>query len=352
MAWIRPTYTRSQVDRTGEILANPAGISDDVLNESLNIVNNWRTAHNYPLHAITMTLRVRAKRVDQTRLIAQRIKRLRSTEAKLRRFAGMQLSRMHDIGGCRAVVQSVSHVDSLVSVYEKARAKNPGRGHEFLKKYDYIKSPKKDGYRSIHLVYKYRTTSRRHRAWNGLRIEIQIRSRLQHIWATAVETVDAFTGQALKSNIGEESWKRFFALMGSMIALKESKPTIPGTPSVEAEIKNDLKALYEQERMEATLWGMSTAVEIIVAGKLGKAKLFLLDLNTREKKLSIRGYQEHEQPNALTESLKLEKKHRDNPEVQVVLVSVGSAQALKRAYPNYYLDLSSFMAQVNEAIKA
>ncbi len=263
MAWAKPVFTRSQVDRAGEILANPPGVLDDELNNSLNIVNNWRSAHSYPLHAITMTLRSRAKLIDQTRLIAQRIKRLRSTEAKLRRFGHMQLSRMNDIGGCRAVVQSVSHVDSLVNFYEKARAKSPRRGHEFLKKYDYIKSPKRDGYRSVHLVYKYRTTSKRHRAWNGLRIEIQIRSRLQHIWATAVETVDAFTGQALKSNIGEESWKRFFALMGSVLALKEGKPTIPGTPLVEDETKRELKELYSKERMETTLWGMNIAVENI-----------------------------------------------------------------------------------------
>jgi len=40
-------------------------------------------------------------------------------------------------------------------------------------------------------------------------IEIQIRSKLQHIWATAVETVGFFTGQAIKSNEGEKEWNDF-----------------------------------------------------------------------------------------------------------------------------------------------
>jgi len=317
--------------------------------ESLAVINNWRSAHNYPLHAITMTLRERAKKVDQTRLIAQRIKRLRSIEAKLRRFRQMQLSRMNDIGGCRAVVQTVSHVDTLVSIYERARAKNPRRGHEFVRKYDYIKSPKSDGYRGVHLVYKYRTVSKSQSAWNGLRIEVQIRSRLQHAWATAVETVDAFTGQALKSNIGEECWKQFFALMGSILALKERRPIVPETPTTEVALRKELRALYDQQRMGATLWGMSTAVEHI-AEKDKEAKLFLLELDTSQKVLYVRGYDEKRQPQAFARSTELEKAHRDRPEMQVVLVSVGSAKALRRAYPNYYLDLSSFLREVDQAI--
>ena len=48
----------------------------------------------------------------------------------------------------------------------------------------------------------------------GLRIEIQIRSRLQHAWATAVETVDAFSGTSLKTTGGSGSektdWGRFY----------------------------------------------------------------------------------------------------------------------------------------------
>jgi hypothetical protein len=38
---------------------------------------------------------------------------------------------------------------------------------------------------------------------NKLRIEVQIRSRAQPAWATALETVDTFTSQALKANRGK-----------------------------------------------------------------------------------------------------------------------------------------------------
>jgi putative GTP pyrophosphokinase len=92
----------------------------------------------------------------------------------------------------------VTHVDRLVAAYEASVARNPKVRAEFVKRYDYIAAPKETGYRSVHLIFKYRSQSSKHRAWNGLRVEIQLRSRLQHAWATAVETVDTFTRQTLR----------------------------------------------------------------------------------------------------------------------------------------------------------
>lgn len=180
-----------------------------------------------------MTLKTRARKIDSRAVVvAQRIKRLPSILAKLRRARrersqNMDLARMHDIGGCRVIMQNINHVDRLVTAYKDSAAKNPNVRNEFVRDYDYVQFPKPDGYRSVHLVYKYRSPALDRQAWNGLRIEIQIRSRLQHAWATAVESVDTFTKQALKSNVGNPDWKRFFALMGSVIAIKENKPTVP-----------------------------------------------------------------------------------------------------------------------------
>jgi hypothetical protein len=70
-------------------------------------------------------------------------------------------------------------------------------------------NPQKSGYRGIHLVYRY---NGRKTEYNGLKIEIQIRTVIQHAWATAVETVGMFTQQALKSSQGEQDWLRYFAL--------------------------------------------------------------------------------------------------------------------------------------------
>jgi len=60
---------------------------------------------------------------------------------------------------------------------------------------------------------------------------MQIRSQLQHAWATAVETVGTFLQQALKSSQGDEGWQRFFALMGNAMAMRERRPPVPNTPT-------------------------------------------------------------------------------------------------------------------------
>lgn len=180
MAWaaVLPKHSRKRVDRAGAAIVDP---STDILgyHSELEIVNNWRTAHSWPLNTFQTTLRKRARTIDPNVLIAQRLKRLASIEAKLKRFPNMKLSQMQDLGGCRAVMKGADHVYGLVELYLESGSKNPHR-HEFIDGDDYIGSPKADGYRGIHLVYKYKTSVEKYAPFNGLRIEIQLRSQLQH----------------------------------------------------------------------------------------------------------------------------------------------------------------------------
>ena len=67
---------------------------------------------------------------------------------------------------------------------------------------DYIDNPKVDGYRGYHLIGAFPDKDGDRRL-----IEIQVRTSIQHDWATALEIVDLFTGQALKSNQGKK-WKK------------------------------------------------------------------------------------------------------------------------------------------------
>jgi len=139
----------------------------------------------------------------------------------------MKLSRMQDIAGCRAVVSNVSLAKKL---YKEGYLRSDLK-HIRVNEKDYISYPKSDGYRSIHLVYKYKSKKEGKKDYNGLQIEIQIRSKLQHLWATAIETVDLFTKQAIKSNEGEKEWKDFFRLVSSAFAIMEKPLLVPNTPT-------------------------------------------------------------------------------------------------------------------------
>jgi len=68
----------------------------------------------------------------------------------------------------------------------------------------------------------------------GLLLELQLRTRLQHTWATAVETMGTFRGEALKSRQGSKEWLEFFALISSAFAHVEKTPLLPQYASLTA----------------------------------------------------------------------------------------------------------------------
>src|SRR5262245_28004573 len=121
MAWSIPQFSRVQVDTAGEELVylDDLGTFDsEKYDKALAIINNWRSSHSRPLQIMKMTLLRRAQAVHGEALIAQRIKRIPAIRLKLKTNPGMKLSRMHDIGGCRAVMPFVPQVEQLVNHYE------------------------------------------------------------------------------------------------------------------------------------------------------------------------------------------------------------------------------------------
>src|SRR5665647_660754 len=116
MTWAEPQHSRSKVDKAGDILISDLRSPNDE-EWALQVINNWRASHSFPLNTFQMFLRGRARQADPTALIAQRVKRLSSIEYKLRVQPGMRLSRMQDIGGCRAVVADVPAVRELRELY-------------------------------------------------------------------------------------------------------------------------------------------------------------------------------------------------------------------------------------------
>lgn len=353
MQYVIPKYHRGAVDNAGKMLVSPNEPLDSDEDDSvLAIINNWRASHSFPLNSFHVTLRARAQRVDPSALTAQRLKRLSSIEAKLNRFSNMQLSQMQDIGGCRAVVKNVLLVSDLADIYERSNAKNPKKRAQFLKVYDYIQNPKPDGYRSVHLIYKYRSASKRHAVYNNLRIEIQLRSQLQHAWATAVETVGTFIQQALKSSQGEKEWLRFFALMGTFIAMKERSPLVPGTPSDRKQLQEELQQYADQLNVVDHLELYASALDAPErVGAPKDAHYFLLELDPSLRRIRVTSYKADELSKASNDYLKVEKNMLSGSEWRdAVLVSVKSFSALKQAYPNYFMDTHRFIRAVREAL--
>ena len=178
---------------------------------------------------------------------------------------------------------------------------------------------------------------------------MQIRSPLQHVWATAVETVGTFLQQALKSSEGEEKWLRFFALMGSVFALREGRPTVPGTPTSAETLAQEIKDLSTRLDVEGRLrrYGSALTIPEHPIGKGGH--YFLLRLQPNETTLWVKAFSKHQLSAATSAYLETESEIRGKGG-QVVLVSVDSLKLLRRAYPNYYLDTDAFLRGMRRAL--
>ena len=175
----------------------------------------------------------------------------------------------------------------------------------------------------------------------------EIRTRLQHAWATAVETVDAFTGQALKSSIGQDHWKRFFVLMSSVIARQERKPIVPGAPTDPKALSEELRAIEKQLNAAVTLESFSVSANAITQRPAADQMVYLLKLDTAARNVLVTEYLK-ESPKAAEDYLAAEKGLAESQ--NAVLVSVDKLSHLSKAFPNYYADTKVFVQTLREAL--
>lgn len=319
------------------------------LDDALDIIYNWRSSHYHPLNTFQLRLRKKAQEVDGNSLVAQRIKRLFSIRLKLERYTSMRLVQIQDIGGCRAIVSTIPHVEKLADIMTSKDKKRSGRGlkHKLVKVNDYIKNPKTSGYRGVHLVFSY--FSDKAAQYNDLQIEIQLRTFLQHAWATAVETVGTFIGQSLKSSIGEAQWLRFFALASSALAAYEGSAGIPNLSFTPDELRSELRRYISDLDVAGHMRSYNTAMDVLDIKELKGAHYYLLELNPDNKSIKVGTYRQGQLEKASSDYLDVEKriigKNSD-----AVLVSADSIAALKKAYPNYFVDTETFLEMINKII--
>ncbi len=352
MGWVKPKgYSKEQINRAGKVLISDTSTEEEK-SKAKEILDNWRAIHSYPMHVFKITLKNKSKLVDKNVLTAQRLKRSTSIIKKLKRkYNGqkptMKLSQMQDISGCRAVLQNVSMAKEL---YQKHYLKGDLK-HKRVGVKDYINSPKKDGYRSIHLIYKY-FSDKGKKEYNGLLVEIQIRSKLQHLWATAIETVDFFTRQAIKSSEGQREWMEFFRLLSSAFAKMEGCPCVPNTPNNEEELYPRIKKMEAELKVINKMNGWMSGIKVFqeATKKTPKLHFFLLELDIIGERLNITGYTKKEELEAIEDYAKAEKRTLGQKEFDIVLVGVDTIPDLKKAYPNYFVDSREFLSILRKII--
>ena len=344
--WETPKYSKKQIDKAGRFIAdfltqsskNPVDFKN--FNQAIDILNNWRSSHAYPLEVITNNLR----RNNPNAIVVQRLKRLDSIMGKIERFPNMSLYRMQDLGGCRVIVESIDDVYKSVNKFKNSKVR-----HIFKKEDDYIQNPKKSGYRSYHMVYQFQSDDNDTYNKNIL-IEIQFRTKLQHIWATAVEMMGIYTKSNLKSSMGNEDILRFFVLVSSLFAQQEGTSICPNTTNDKKIITDEIKSINNKLHLVSRISALSVAINHTNTSKNMKGKgYYVLILNYEEKNLRVRGFSTQQINLATTAYNEIEAKHDKN--IDVVLVSAQSFNDLREAYPNYFADISEFVNIMNKLLK-
>jgi hypothetical protein len=331
-------YTKKQVLKAGEALKGrltpSPELPEDQIHQIFRIAYSWRDSHAYPMQSIRQEVaaKVRACKIDG--ITVGRLKRMPSIRKKLRTISS-KLNQLQDLGGCRAILPSMTQVYALVD-----RIKSTTK-HRFHHESPYISDPKPGGYRSHHLVYEFAGAGAT-AIYDTRRIEIQVRTRLQHSWATAVEAIGLFRNEDLKGGIGDADWLRLFDLVSAEFALIEKCPEskhVPPRPERLTEII-DLEKKIGAVRILDTLRDGMRRVDPINR-RQDKPSHYRIQYDHAAKQVTIIPHSKPiagiEDNNAVEEADSIGR-----GQVTTVYVEADSIEALKAAYPNYFGDVQVF----------
>jgi hypothetical protein len=338
----QPYFSETTINWAASVFVNPNRTPRDYI-LAVAHVNAWRTAHEGAVASMRPPLLAAAETIDPNVIVASRLKRLPTIIDKCSRLPkGVTLWDMQDVGGLRAVV------DSVASVYKLGDSlKGLERFHlEWTN--DWIKKPKR-GYRSLHLIYSYVADDDDDPKLAGLKVEVQLRSRLQHLWGTANEMAGTFLRQRLKFGGGEDDWRRYFILAGAILAERDGTPLGNNVPNDSKTLRAEFEGLERKLQAFERLTAYSQtpmAVDKNALGPLHGNGYAVLNAHLRNRTLNITVFGPHQFDIATADYQAKEAEHTGNPDVDIVLIHLDELARMEEAYPNYWSDLGEFMHTV------
>ena len=155
-----------------------------------------------------------------------------------------------------------------------------------------------------------------------------------------------FLGQALKSGQGEQEWRSFFAKAGAALAIVEKTEAVPGFEGRGAkEVYVELAEAEERLHVLEKLSGFAIAADKITTER-GRGAYHLVVLDSSKRTVSIRPYPIARLEQANIDYAEIEQRTKAGEPIEAVLVSAGPIDALRKAYPNYFLDTQAFVTQI------
>lgn len=338
-------YSKKDVVRAGNALKGrlvwtPEGEAD--IHRVFAIANSWRASHAFPMHSLRAELQARMTALKLKGLTAARLKQMSSIRGKLDRIDS-NLRQLQDLGGCRAIVPTIEEARSLV-------AATLGKSRHILKSENpYMDAPRASGYRSHHLVFAFVPRGASEGGYEGRLIEMQIRSRLQHSWATAVEAVGLHRGENLKAGLGSADWLRLFELMSLEFAASEDCEYAKDGSNSRAKEIIDLESSLNVVR---TLDGLSHAVsglDWMANTRDVRPKYCVVKYDRKARKVDVKFLYT---PSDIEGNLETDDGQlNDANAYSTVVIEVEKVENLRDAYPNYFGDVQLFKDKLTAVVK-
>ncbi|MCW2248420.1 ppGpp synthetase/RelA/SpoT-type nucleotidyltransferase [Azospirillum fermentarium] len=221
--------SKSQIDKAGIILSNDSHRFDETWLESDYIFEEYRKKHLSPLTNLTHKIQEWLQYYNNSYFIAQRLKRKPQILRKLRRLS-VRLTQLQDIGGCRIIVEKNSDVNNLV-IFIREKISLSGFA-KITKETDYRESGRDDtGYRAYHIILDI----------CGVKIELQLRSQLQHYWSESIERTSVIYGFRLKEKEGDPIIIDYYKTFSNALHEIESGYSLG----------SDIEIILEQKRIDS-----------------------------------------------------------------------------------------------------
>lgn len=334
-----PRYSGKQVRKAGEVIVSPMPwVSDDdersnEYRNAFKIAYDWRASHAFPMRKIRQEMRSKIQVLRARGVTAARLKRMSSIRKKLQRIDA-NLVQIQDIGGCRAVVESQATLDALLTYFRTTTI------HKLKLDRSYVEKPRASGYRSHHLVLDFIPENDDEEVYRNRHIEIQLRTRIQHSWATAVEAIGLHRNEDMKGGEGDGDWLRFFELISSEFAEHEGTASVPNAPLKAARLA-EIKSLDSKLKAISTLETLNQAYNFTDKNTNLGTRYFMIQFDHMNRTMEIVGYDR-----IVRATTDYGHAERSNVNMNSVVVEVDTLSALKEAFPNYFLDVRLFTQNV------
>jgi len=340
----RIAYSRTDVRLAGRKLAQPVIYTPETHREAVeafSVAHAWRASHFYPMRSVRGAMAAYMRNAALRGDMASRVKRMPSIRRKLADpDLNVSLDKMQDLGGCRAILDDIEGVNRLVDI---VRDRIP---HGVRREWPYIETPKPDGYRSHHFSLEFDPRRRQHEHYAGRLIELQIRTRLQHSWATSIEAVSLYRGEDLKHHRGDASWLRLFLLAAAEFAEVERCSLPSGVPDRPERVR-ELRDLNARLNADSMLENIKAATFWAETNFSGGGTHYLL----RYRPDHTVKIETHFNIMSAMAALAAAERATDAGENRenVVLVEVDKIDKLVDMYPNYFGDVSLFVSNLRLA---